>query len=61
MVTHKVVNPERANELPELNPVIREYLEQEDEIHARAQQEIADFEAAFEIEQVQEDENAVKK
>lgn len=62
VVTHKVVNPQRASELPAINPVIKEYLEQEKELHEEANEEIEEFEQAFELVQNEEDkEDAQKK
>jgi len=36
VVCHKATNPERANELPEMNPDIKDYLEAEKEVHEEA-------------------------
>ena len=43
VVTHKVVNPEQANQIPEQNQNILEYLQPDAEIQEDAQQEIEQF------------------
>ena len=50
VVTHRVVNPEQAGETPPMNPIIQEYMQQEEVFQQRAAQEILDFDNAFNIE-----------
>ena len=47
--------------MPEMNPVIGEYLQQEEEVYANALPEIEEFEEAFEIEHQQEEVDPSKK
>lgn len=49
VVTHKVVNPQQANQIPEQNQNILEYLQPDAEVQEEAQKEIEEFENAFEL------------
>lgn len=56
VVTHKVVNPHEADNIPSLNPAIREYMQPDQEIFQNAAEELEEFDNAFEIVQHEEEE-----
>lgn len=55
-MTHKVVNPETAHVIPESNPAITEQLTVDQALRSEANQELEEFENAFEIVHREEEE-----